>query len=250
MCVRKWIRKRLGVSSIGAAAVVLASVLSGCGGQSYSCGTGSGGHCYGTVSWSGTPTGFSMELTAVALTSGDIFVDDEGWLIDYFAPGDPLSGAYWVEAGEINEGFGTEYFWANNTESGGFMSYDLGPVSQSDISAGNWIAFKINQDSKTPSQWNITISRPETGTVLYSQASTDNPMTPNTVIEGQELAGSQNAQAPLAFFSYNAVIQGSTTTVQTQDGTVRADHPPNAGWFGTDTPSQSANGGIFFTDCC
>ncbi len=79
-------------------------------------------------------------------------------------------------------------------------------------------------------------------------------MTPNTVIEGQELAGQQDAQAPLAFFSYNAAIQGSKAVLRTTNGTVTAARPPNAGWWlGPNpslTPSQTTNGGTFFTDCC
>jgi hypothetical protein len=238
---------------VWAVAVIIATVggpLSGCSGQSYSCGTPDANHCYGVVSWSGSPTGFSMEVTAVALASGNIFVDDEGWLVDYFAQGNPLAGAYWVETGEINEGAGTDYFWANNTANDGFMSYDLGPVAQSDIHSGAWIAYRINQDSRISAQWNVTISRAATGTMLYSAQSTETSMTPNTVIEGQELAGEQGAQAPLAFFSENSVIHGSTIEFQSTDGTVTANRPPNAGWLGTDTPSQTGNGGMFLTDCC
>lgn len=237
-------------TAIETAAGALACLLSACGGQSYSCGTPDANHCYGTVSWNGTPTGLSMELTMVPLTSGDIFIDDEAWLIDYFASGNPLSGAYWVETGIWNEGYGTDYFWANNVPTWGFMSYDLGPVAQADLDRANWIAFKINQNAQTSSQWDVTISRPSNGSVLFSQSSTGNPMTPNTIIEGQELAGSQNAQAPLAFFGNSAFIQGGTTTLRTNDGTVRADHPPNAGWWPLSKPSQTTNGGLFFTDCC
>jgi hypothetical protein len=236
-------------AAVAAMLSACAALLSGCPGQTYSCGTPSADHCYGTVTWKGAPTGLSMELTAVALTAGDIFVDDESWLIDYLAKGNPLNNALWVEAGEINEGFGTEYFWAENKTVGGFMYYSLGPVAQSDINTGSWIAYTIAQDT-TPSSWNVTIANAGTGTVLYAAQSFNNPMTPNTVIEGQELAGMQNAQAPLAFFSENAVIQNGQTTIRTADGTVTANHPPNAGWLGTDTPSQTNHGGLFFTDCC
>lgn len=239
---------RFRVGALGMTAL-LAVLLSGCGGTTYSCGNGQSGHCYGVVKWTGNPTGFSMELTAVALTSGDIFVDDEGWLVDYFKPGDPIAGAYWVETGEINEGFGTEYFWADNTADWGFEFYDLGPVAAADTQANTMIAYKVNQDAQTSSTWNVTISK-AAGGLLYKASSTDNPMSPNTIIEGQELAGSQNAQAPLAFFTYNAAIQGSTTTLRTSDGTVEADHPPNAGWWVSLAPSQTGNGGWFFTDCC
>jgi hypothetical protein len=227
-----------------------ALLLSGCGGQSYSCGTADADHCYGTVSWAGSPTGFSMELTAVPLTSGDIFIDDEGWLVDYYNTGNPLSGAYWVEAGETNQGFGTQYFWANNSAEWGFESYMLGPVASSDLNTAAWIAFKITQDSTTSSSWDVTISRAATGEVLYTEQAVDTPMSPNTILAGQELAGSQNAQAPLAFFSQNKTIRNGSATFETTDGTVRADHPPNAGWWFNSAPSQTSQGGIFFTDCC
>jgi hypothetical protein len=120
---------------------------------------------------------------------------------------------------------GTDYFWASNTASAGFMSNDLGPVSQADLNVDAQIVFTLHQDSVTSSQWNVTISRPA-GTVLYTAASTDNPMTPNTVIEGQELAGPSNAEAPLAFFEKNAFFQGYTKT------------------------SQGSDVGYFFTWCC
>jgi len=230
--------------------VVVAALAVSCGGQSYSCGTPSSGHCYGTVEWDGDFTGFAMELTPVSLTSGNIFVDDEGWLIDYFAPGDPLKGAYWVEAGEINEGFGTDYFWAENTKALGFVSTDLGAVDPSDISKGNWIAFTIDQSGAKADQWNVIISRAATGSTLFRAQSTSNPMSPNAILEGQELAGESNAQAPLALFSENQVIHGSTISFQTTDGTVTDDRPPNAGWFGASKPSQTTVGGYFFTDCC
>lgn len=237
--------------AISLAAVALCTLLVGCPGQSYSCGTADANHCYGIVTWSDNVTGLSMELTAVDLTSGNIFIDDETWLIDYFASGDPNSGAYWVEAGETNDGLGTEYFFAENKTYWGFQSYDLGAVAPSDIHAGNWIAFKIEQDSKDTTQWNVTISRAKDGTVLFTGQSTENPMTPNTVIEGQELAGSSGAQAPLAVFSDNRVVKAGKSKVQTNDGTVRRDNPPNADWFpGNNKPSQTSNGGLFFTDCC
>jgi hypothetical protein len=238
------------LATMGAAAMALAGALSGCSGQTYSCGNPEGGHCYGTVQWTGAPSGLSAEITMVPLTSGDIFIDDEVWLVDYFAPGDPLAGAYWVETGIWNEGYGTDYFWANNVPTWGFMSYDLGPVAQDDLDHANWIAFKIKQNAQTASQWDVTISRASNGSVLFSPSSTGNQMSPTTIIEGQELAGSQNAQAPLAFFGFSSVIQGGATSLRTNDGSVRADHPPNAGWWPLSKPSQTNNGGLFFTDCC
>jgi hypothetical protein len=247
-----------------AALVILAltCVLPGCSGQSYSCGTADTNHCYGIVNWTGSYSGVSTEMTVVPLASGDIFVDDEEWLVDYFSTGDALSSAYWVETGIWNEGFGTDYFWANNTANAGFMSYDLGPVSQADLNADAQIVFTLHQDSATPSQWNVTISRPA-GPVLFMEASTDNPMTPNTVIEGQELAGSSGAEAQLAFFEKNAFFQGNTKTIQSTDGTVCVGEattsvpcpskspPPMAGWWPTLAPSvSSSDGGYFFTWCC
>ena len=229
--------------------MLVTMMISGCAGQSYSCGTSNADHCYGTVTWTGSPTGLSMEETPVPLTSGDIFIDDEAWLIDYGTEAN-LDDTSWVETGEWNQGSGTDYFWAYSTGGdSGFMSYALGPVAQSDTK-GAWIAYQVRQDPKAPSQWNVTISRAASGTVLYAPPSADNPMIPNTVEEGQELAGQQDAQAPLAFFSENEVFQGSAETLRTSDGTVRHDRPPNAGWFGTDTPSGTNDGGLFFTDCC
>jgi hypothetical protein len=229
---------------LGAALLMVAAGIAGCAGQSYSCGTADANHCYGTAAWTGSPTGFSMEQTPVSLTSGDIFVDDEGWLVQEQPNPDDTS---WVETGEENEyGEGTVYFWADSTGgTGGFMTYFLGPVTQS-----AWVAYQVRQDAKVPSQWAVTISDAASGTVLYAEQAVGNPMTPNTVIEGQELAGQQDAQAPLAFFSENEIFHGSAETMTTSNGTVRADRPPNAGWLGTDTPAATNDGGTFFTDCC
>ena len=237
---------RIWTAALAVALVPLATgMISGCAGQSYSCGTADANHCYGVVKWAGDPTGLSMEETPVALTSGDIFVDDEAWLVDYSS-----GPTFWVETGELNEGDGTNYFWAYSTGgTGGFMTYDLGAVSGSDMK-GAWIAYQIQQSPKEPSQWAVTISRAASGTVLYEPSPADVPMTPNTVIEGQELAGQQDAQAPLAFFSENSVFHSTAETLQTSDGVVEDDMPPNAGWLGSDTPSATTDGGFFFTDCC
>ena len=109
----------------------------------------------------------------------------------------------------------------------------------------------------TSSTWNVTISRPATGEVVYKAACTDNSMTPTKVIEGQELAGSNGAQAPIVFFTHNAEIKASKKTNRTADGTVCKGPspacpgaPPNAGWWVGEKPSTSPNGGTFFTDCC
>ena len=242
------VQGRTATVTLSTLAIVTALLLSGCSGAPYSCDMN---HCYGTVAWSGAATGFSMELTAVPLTSGDNFIDDEGWLIDYFASGDPTKGAYWVETGEANDGAGTEYFWAENKAYWGYMQYDLGPVSQHDLNHATWIAYKVEQDSKTPSSWNVTISDAKSGSVLFTGQSTENSMSPNNVTEGQELAGHQGAQAPIALFSENAIINGKKMTFQTSDGASTVNEPPNAGWFpGNKKPSQTTNGGTWFTDCC
>lgn len=259
MTFRQLTRSRLGAWAIGAAVIGLASMLSGCGGQSYSCGDASGNHCYGTVTWSGNPAGFFMNMTAVPLTSGDIFIDDEGWLVDFISS----TNYAWVEAGEENvnvayyggEG-ATYYFWAYGAAGQETMGYELGPVAQSDLDHANWIAYRVNQDATTPSTWHVNIWQEATGTMLYNE-SVDNPMTPQTLIEGQELAGTNGAQAPLAFFDDNSYLQSSKTVFQTTDGFVCKGPspacpgaPPNAGWWFNSKPSETSNGGLFFTDCC
>jgi hypothetical protein len=85
---------------------------------------------------------------------------------------------------------------------------------------------------------------------MFTAQSSDNDMKPDSVEEGLEVAGSQNARASIALFSQNSVIENGTTSFRTTDGLVEADHPPNAAWLGTATPSQTSNGGIFLTDCC
>jgi hypothetical protein len=258
MTLHRWAASRLYAWAVGAAAVAAAGLLSGCPGGTYSCGDAVSNHCYGTVSWSGSPNGVFTNLTAVPLTSGDIFIDDEAWLVDYGS-----GGTTWVEAGEENVALGyyggdgtTHYFWAYGAAGGVFMGYPLGPVSQSDLDHASWNAYRINQDSTTPSTWHVDIWEAGTGTPLYNE-SVDNPMTPTTVIEGQELAGSSNAQAPIAFFNDNSVFSGSKETYQTTDGSVCKGPspscpgaPPNAGWWFSSKPSETTDGGMFFTDCC
>jgi hypothetical protein len=232
-----------------ALAIVLVTALSGCGGQGYSCGNPAENHCYGIVTWPGVSTGLSTAITAVSLTSGDGLVNDEAWLVD---DEHSTSGAeYWVEAGEGTDDTGsTNYFWAEDTPGSGYMSYELGPVEESDTRNGAFIAYSISQDAAVSNQWDITVSRAATGQMLYSVQSTQNSMTPNKVDEGLELAGQQNAQAPFAFFSRNMEINGAKETPRSDDGTVREDLPPTANWFGNATPSNSNNGGLFFTYCC
>jgi hypothetical protein len=243
-------------------AATLTSTLYGCAGQTYSCGTSQSDHCYGVVKWTGSFSGVSTEMTVVSLASGDIFVDDEEWLVDYLSTGNALNSTYWVETGIWNEGYGTDYFWADNKANAAFMSYDLGPVSQADLDAVSQIVFTVHQDPVTASQWNVTIARPA-GTVLFTAASTDNPMTPNSITEGQELAGSSDAEAQLAFFEKNAYFQGASKIYQTTDGLVCVGQsttslpcpskspPPMAGWLPPFVPTVlSSDGGYFFTWCC
>lgn len=240
-----------GRAAITAILLIAAALLAGCYGQSYSCGppgaptTSTTGTCYGTVSWSGysvTPTGLSMELTAVTLTGGDGWVHEKARLVDNSTPGG------WVEVGELNEGSATDYFYAYTSSELGLWAVDLGPADGLNTNA--WTKYEINQDSKTPSTWNITISRVSDGTVLATGKATDDPMTPDTVIEGLELDGHHNAQAPLAFFAHNQVIQGSKKTYQTSDGSIRSDNPPTAGWWDDLKPSTTTNGGQLQTNCC
>jgi hypothetical protein len=259
MNLRQLTGKRPGKSASTAIVATLASVLLSCGGQSYNCGPGAAPctatsqHCYGIVDWSGTPTGLSTELTAVALTSGDGFVNDEVWLWQVVGTESYATGS-WVEAGEINVYGSPDYFWAEGknfcTPDQYFMWYDLGPIAQNDLNNNTWIAYKINQDSKTPSMWNVTISYAQTGQVLFNEAATEHPMTPNTVQEGQELQGTNSAEAPGAFFAYNAFYQGSIKSFWTTDGSVSSGNPPHGGWWPGSKPSQTSNGGLFFTWCC
>jgi hypothetical protein len=234
--------------------ILVTAVISACGSQKYSC---VAQHCYAMVTWTGNPTGFSMEETPVPLTSGDGHVSDEGWLLQC-QPG-PIQNCTWVETGEVNDkNSGTNYFWANNVPPYGFMAYPLGPVAQSD-EQGTYIAFQVRQDPQTPTQWDITISRPASGTVLYSVQAAGIPMTPSAVEEGLEIEGSQGAQAPLAFFAKSEVFQGSAEHLRTSNGVVTSDDPPNGGWLGSDTPANQNSpdsqnhpyrGGVFVTDCC
>jgi hypothetical protein len=176
-------------------------------------------------------------------------VNDEAWLVDDQVS---TSGAeYWVEVGEGTDDTGaTNYFWAENTPTSGFMSYELGPVEQSDTRNGAFIAYRISQDAAVSSQWDIVVSRAATGQMLYSVQATQNSMVPNKVEEGLELAGQQDAQAPFAFFTQNMEINGAKETPRTDNGTIRQDLPPTANWFNNAMPSNSNNGGLLFTYCC
>jgi hypothetical protein len=207
--------------------------------------------------WPGSFTGLSTEITAVPLTSGDDSVDDEAWLLDE-------STLTWVETGEINVnaiyyggGVGTTYFWAYGTPGDQSMNYYLGPVSQSDLNNNAWIGYRINQDATVSSTWNVTIWEASTGTTLYSPSLPGYSMSPNWILEGQELAGSNGAEAQFAFFGQNAFFRSGKMSFQTSDvpaymGTSPSypGPPPHAGWWPASKPSQIANGGLFFTWCC
>ncbi len=113
--------------------------------------------------------------------------------------------------------------------------------------------------------------------MLFNEPVTDQPMTPTAVMEGQELLGTNGAQAPLAFFTDNAYLQGSKQGFHTSDDTVcrgttaaiqkspnctpvkgvNLPGPagsnwmsPNGDWWVGSKPSQMSYGGMFFTDCC
>jgi hypothetical protein len=234
--------------------------------QTYTCGTPSEAHCYGTTNWQVEPEYFGAytDITQSTLTcpSGcGGFVDDEMWMVDNRSSGcvaNPFSMC-WVEAGYIalDGGNSPVFFWA-----------DARPINQSTFNlhllgrqdpVGTTDHFMIIKDGRVSPQTFLVFIYNDTLSTLYNGVSaipTGNPMQANRVDIGQELAGTRDASADRAEFTRNIwAVQALGPEyvfwyrAQTTRGGLRNDRPPFADWT-SDPASPPPEGGRFVTNCC
>jgi hypothetical protein len=217
-------------------------------------------HCYGVNTWLGSVTGSFTVIDVVNLASGDVSVDNETWLIDnnsnrseqcIFAPGDD-NNACWVEAGYVRfSGDSERWFWADLRPMGGgcfnhcyYIEHDEGILNSGDYNNVVDITIMANGTAK---QWSVSVGGHVTG---FNATSVDNTMSPNRIDIGQELAGTQGANAPHANYQDNTWIKNGEH-YQTVDGIFNyggtSYNPPWAGWNQNQRPSNSPYGGVWYT---
>jgi hypothetical protein len=225
----------------------------------YSCSIPS--HCYGANTWLGPTIGSFTVIDAVNLASGDGSIDNEMWLVDnnlngskqcIIAPGDS-NFKCWVEAGYVHfSGDSQRWFWADLRPQGGgcyqhcyYIEHDEGILNSGDYNNVVDVTLVANG---TAGQWSVQVLGHVTG---FNATSVDNAMSPNRIDIGQELEGSQGANAPHANFQDNEWYNGAGPHYQTVDGILDyagdPNNPPWAGWNQNQRPSNSPYGGVWYT---
>jgi hypothetical protein len=237
-----------------------------CHAAKYSCGNGTSGHCYGVNSWSEQTQYFGsyvdlQEPSMNCPSNCGGFVDNEMWLIDSKSRACTANsfGQCWVEAGYIAQaGQGTQFFWADARPQSS-STFNLHILGNADP-VGTTNHFMILKDGRVSPQvfqvWEYNTSE----STLYhgtSVASNGNPMNGNTIIIGQELAGTEGASAADAQYTRNiwAVQTLGPEFVfwynrQKDKGSVRSDNPPFASWTIDPSTPPPPEGGKFTTHCC
>jgi hypothetical protein len=214
---------------------------------SYSCGSSSGsGHCYGWNTWVGAVDGSATQITVRGITGGNGFIDNEMWLVQW--PKNGLPRSTWVEAGYISDsGFenGAEvWFWADSRpQDNGYVNLHYGiPLRSGDYGHNVAITLK-RKDSCSFTASVVGVLTGEQGT------STNNCISPDHIQIGQELAGSNGANAPKALYSQNEYEAAGRNyfSYQFQDGSGSGKNPPWAGWDQNHRPSNSGGGGTWYT---
>ncbi len=246
------------------AAVILCLSLSSC--TTYSCGTPSGGHCYGTVSWGKGDLGetdlraFLTNVTPVELNKGNLVINNELWLTQ-----EPTSncagGSCWTEVGVTSgacaSGSDTRYFWAENVVTAVGPSYlcrDLGAVDPQEF--GQPTMLLIARESASVFDVMVeTCTRygsgppPTCARRVLSAQSGLNLMQPNVATIGMEVGGSSGASAPQATFTGNwhsdPFFAGAWVN---SPGSQRVETPVKASW--TVNPTVQTEGGTWVTSCC
>jgi hypothetical protein len=255
---------------LGAFAVL--TLLGGC--VTYSCGNGTGSHCYGIVTLEAAQNnapgfrGVATSVIAVALNSGNGELNNEMWVVQ---PSNSACGSLgtgnqcWIEVGlsaganaggcSIPSGE-THVFWADNRPNGGFFCHDQGALLPEELNQPVFLAIAIRPteantyDVEALTCTSVTGSGSCTKRVIAG-TSTNNAMAATLVEIGMELAGSKNASASTTHFTETIFANPNVIfgwTFLNVDGAVSVDAPVKAGW--TTTPSTSSSGGSFSTGCC
>jgi hypothetical protein len=220
---------------------------------SYSCGNVSSGHCYARVYWSRSTSGAYVNIQVVSLycnpqlcygsngVNQEIgFVDNEMW----FSQG----SSYWVEAGYSTyntSNFETHnsYYWADLRPGYAYAEHEIAQVPAGDY--GGNVSIEIEQGSGNT--YDVFFGSNTWG---YTGYSTSNTMSPNTIWEGEELAGTGGASAPTAAFTSSQWLNGSTWVYQTTSGTVQVTNSSVGNGYWSVPPNGSNQGGVWDDYCC
>ena len=218
-------------------------------------------HCYGENTWLGSILGTFTVIDVVNLASGDVSIDNETWLIDnnlngskqcIFEPG-YTNGKCWVEAGYWHgSGNSERWFWADLRPQGGgcyqhcyYIEHDEGILNSGDYNNVVDVTIVTNGIAN---QWSVQVLGHVTG---FNATSIDNTMSANRIDIGQELAGTQRANAPHANYQDNEWYNGNGPHYQTVDGQFNyvgaSYNPPWSGWNQNQRPSNSPYGGVWYT---
>jgi hypothetical protein len=206
----------------------------------YSCGSLSGGHCYGEVSVDPSHVhGFRTQILVTSqLASGDGFIDNEFWL-------NPFEGTGWLEAGyDYHPVYGLTYFWAEDRQDGLFINHWIDYNRQDD---GNYLTVDIHETTAD----NFSISLTGKGT-SYAYSYPNFPLFGSSdggwVMMGQELAGTSGASAPFVLYLFSSYYDSAGVTHFITGGSPSIGQPPYGGWLAA--PSPGNQGGAWSTWCC
>ncbi len=234
-----------------------------CGCNSYTC---SSPHCYGIVEFSSPGIeGFGMFVdVGHMLNTGDGFVDNEIWIVDRgnrACNGTNQSNMCWVEVGYLADngtvagnagasGLDPHFFWADSRPNGGFVWHDLGGIPDTYYGQKVFLLIlKQGTNTWSASVYPIGIQ----GAPTLTGTSTNNAMTPQSGLMGQELFGTKGGTAgPVTYTVTGIKAAGSSSpllSTVTTDGSVTSNNPPRGTWL-TKPSVPSANGGVFQTGCC
>ncbi|HEU5377312.1 MAG TPA: hypothetical protein VFV38_17930 [Ktedonobacteraceae bacterium] len=147
---------------------------------------------------------------------------------------------------------GPVYFWADSRPNGTFNFHNVAGVPAGDYT--HKTTFTIVQTA-TWNQWQVLIE--DYVGNIWTNYSTNNGMTPNTIWIGMELAGPAGASAQRADFTNNLWHSSAGWNYQTNGSSWQGfsnlfphNYPPPYGGVAS-TPNGSANhGGDIYTYCC
>jgi hypothetical protein len=258
------------LNKIPAASLILGLLTIGQAAHAFNCGNGSSGHCYGRARWIEQPQYFGTQVDISEVTmvcangSGCFFIDNETWLADFSSPGCVNNGfgACWVETGILatsdkasNVSSGRFFFWADARPAGVPSTFNLHIFGYTDPN-GDTDTFVILQDNTgSAGVFQAFINNYARGT-YYKGFSTNNLMSANRITIGQELAGTNGANADICDFTNNfwvrtplGVPMGYDIRFERDIGSVavRHDDPPFAEWG---IPPLLPGNGDFETQCC
>lgn len=214
--------------------------------QSYTCGNTHNGHCYSEATLGDHFTGFTTTMSVVKnFHGGDGFITNEFWLSNY----NGVNG--WIEVGvsstEISGGNGNEYFYAFlDPETALFHHFTISPVPDDEI--GSRVVLDVHQIADNT--FSVSVKGSKTNFTNTIQVHLWDGFYGGSIKIGQELAGSNGAQASLTEFVENKFYKGSTLRYVDELNlpSESIGQPPYGGWL--EKPTSTNKGGIYSTYCC